>query len=405
MANGRNDLDNDSTSADADDAPPGDSGAAADDSPSSYFTIAEDTGMLKTLRSLRSYPPHKPFVFLVEASDNNGAVVASDERGDTSASGAPAELASHRTGGAAQHRTVARIVINPITDANRMTLVFGDAPATAVRAHGPQLASLLGEHTAAAGLIAGIERFSSHKYLHPNGTVGETPAATDMWFYVLDAHSERLLPHNASAVRTQLFADAAATAALKADASSVAHATALGVFEPVRQPQPQQRVIAAIAINDDVYSYTMIAIAVIILVLGSVGIVYICVSWSRYKNFKQRMRQYSAPASPTRYDPVVVGGGIGGGQSMNGAVVGQSGSGSGGGGGGGGGSESGAMNFKEYETQVLAMAVPHDEGDDLQLDFSAKNHAFSLDNVSYITHKENGEWTWRYLQRFAINFR
>lgn len=77
------------------------------------------------------------------------------------------------------------------------------------------------------------------------------------------------------------------------------------------------------------------------------------------------MRQYSAPSSPTRYDPVIVG-------SQNGG--------------------DNQTSLKEYETQVLAMAVPPDEVDDLQIDFSAKNHAFSLDNVSYITHKENGKF-------------
>jgi protocadherin-15 len=35
------------------------------------------------------------------------------------------------------------------------------------------------------------------------------------------------------------------------------------------------------------------------------------------------------------------------------------------------------------------MAVSLDKNDDLQIDFSAKNHAFSLDNVSYITHKDS----------------
>jgi protocadherin-15 len=77
------------------------------------------------------------------------------------------------------------------------------------------------------------------------------------------------------------------------------------------------------------------------------------------------MRQYSAPASPVRYDPVIIG------NQQNGSDT--------------------QTNLKEYETQVLAMAVPNDEHEDLQMDFSAKNHAFSLDNVSYITHKENGE--------------
>lgn len=49
-------------------------------------------------------------------------------------------------------------------------------------------------------------------------------------------------------------------------------------------------------------------------------------------------------------------------------------------------------NLKEYETQVLQMSVPLDDNDsynDLQLDFSQKNHAFSMDNVSYITKENN----------------
>lgn len=75
------------------------------------------------------------------------------------------------------------------------------------------------------------------------------------------------------------------------------------------------------------------------------------------------MRQYSAP-SPTRYDPVII--------NSSASNAGDT-----------------TVNLKEYETQVLAMAVPPDGDDDLQLDFSAKNHAFSLDNVSYITHKEH----------------
>lgn len=49
-------------------------------------------------------------------------------------------------------------------------------------------------------------------------------------------------------------------------------------------------------------------------------------------------------------------------------------------------------NLKEYETQVLQMSVPVDDNDsynDLQIDFSNTNHAFSLDNVSYITKDQN----------------
>lgn len=49
-------------------------------------------------------------------------------------------------------------------------------------------------------------------------------------------------------------------------------------------------------------------------------------------------------------------------------------------------------NLKEYETQVLQMVVNVDDQEDfndLQIDFSNKNHAFSLENVSYIGKDTN----------------
>lgn len=78
----------------------------------------------------------------------------------------------------------------------------------------------------------------------------------------------------------------------------------------------------------------------------------------RYKTFKDQMqRQYVVPASPARYDSVYV-----------------------------------EPNLKEYETQVLQMCVPVDDQDDyndLHLDFSNKNHTFSLENVGYIGKDNN----------------
>lgn len=58
-------------------------------------------------------------------------------------------------------------------------------------------------------------------------------------------------------------------------------------------------------------------------------------------------------------------------------------------------------NLKEYETQVLQMSVPVDDSDsynDLQIDFSRKNHTFNLDNVGYIS-KNNGK---KSLQRVTV---
>lgn len=87
--------------------------------------------------------------------------------------------------------------------------------------------------------------------------------------------------------------------------------------------------------------------------------------FNRYRNYKSRIQRHYTNA-PSRYDPVISGPA----PSID------------------------TPSLKEYETQVLNMAVPLDDCDscnDLQLDFSANNHTFSLDNVSYIT-KDNGEF-------------
>ncbi|XP_055849047.1 cadherin-99C isoform X1 [Episyrphus balteatus] len=302
--------------------------------PTTYFTMSETTGILKTAKLLRGSVTF-PMRFFVEARDNDG-----QEDGS--------------------HRTRARIVVNQITDLNRMTLVFSDSTPNEIRSHYTQLEELLEEKT--NGMIGGIERFSNRKFLNENGSIMENPAATDVWFYIIDPETETILRRNDSVVSESLL-EPTAQAEINFAASGIARATAQGIFGPIEARHQVHKIKAAIAINDEVFPYTLIAVSLIILILGTIGIIYICISWSKYKNFKQRMRQYSAPSSPTRYDPVIVG-------SQNGEQV---------------------TNLKEYETQVLAMAVPPDGDDDLQLDFSAKNHAFSLDSVSYITHKENGQ--------------
>uniref|UniRef100_A0A336LX47 CSON004492 protein n=1 Tax=Culicoides sonorensis TaxID=179676 RepID=A0A336LX47_CULSO len=305
-----------------------------DDLPSSYFQISEDTGMIKTQKTLHTVT-ETPLKFYVEARDSND-----DKNGKI-------------------HRTKARIVVNVISDMNRMTLVFSDATPKDVRKHGIALEELLREKT--EGLLMGIEKFSTRKSLNENGTVIEQPGSTDVWFYAVDPETEKIMERNSSEVKDRLLVPEIQSQ-INFAASGIARATAQGIYAPIEAKQHTQHIKTAVVIDNEVFPYTLIAIAVIILILGTVGIIYICVSWSKYKNFKQRMRQYSAPASPVRYDPVII-------NSQNGESP---------------------TSLKEYETQVLAMAVPNDEGEDLHIDFSAKNHAFSLDNVSYITHKESG---------------
>lgn len=317
--------------------------------PSSYFVISEDTGVLKVQRSLKTVQT-TPLIFYTEAIDNNGNLM--DEK---------------------TKRKKARIVINFLTDANRLALAFSDLPPKTLRTHSNSLKQLLAEKS--HGNIVMIEGFSNRQYLNENGIMEENPDATDVWFYIIDPKTEKVLDRNDALIQSQFFEKVAQTD-INYEASNIAHATAQGIFSPVTVVDDQIRKTKnAVIIKSDVFPYTLIAIALLILIFGSFGIIYICISWSNYKNFKQRMRQYTATSINTtssikNYD------------TMNTIMV---------------SSRPNSQHsdtqsqLKEYETQVLAMAVNTDDhSDDLQLDFSSKNHAFNLDNVSYITHKKNG---------------
>ncbi|XP_052841310.1 cadherin-99C isoform X2 [Drosophila gunungcola] len=298
--------------------------------PTSFFMMSEDSGVLRTARHFKSENDF-PLTFLVEARDSDA-----QEQGS--------------------HRTRARIVVNKLADINRMALSFPNAAPGDLRNYYTELEELLDKKT---GLVSGIERMSSQKYLAKNGSVIENPAATDIWFYLIDPKTEQLVSRKDSIVATTLLEPAARSELNIA----LPRATADNISFPLERNEQVHKVKAAVALDNEVFPFTLIAISLVILILGTIGIIYICISWSKYKNFKQRMRQYSS-TNPSRYDPVIVNQ-----QASNASET--------------------IANMKEYETQMLAMAVPPDVDDDLQLDFSAKNHAFSLDNVSYITHKEN----------------
>jgi protocadherin-15 len=200
-----------------------------------------------------------------------------------------------------------------------------------------------------------VEKLATREFIGGNGTLESDPAGTDVWFYVIDPETDTILSRNSSLVKRSIF-DKAAMDNITFDITGQIQNTAFNIHEPIILHKVKTASIASF--NGEVFPYALIIIACIIFVLGIVGIIYICVSWSKYKSYKDQMqRQYVVPASPTRYDTVYV-----------------------------------EPNLKEYETQVLQMCVPVDEQDDyndLHLDFSNKNHAFSLDNVSYISKDNN----------------
>lgn len=315
--------------------------------PSTYFSIGEDSGVVKVHRSLKMVTT-TPLIFFVDAIDNNG-----NEMGDKKT-----------------NRATARIVVNFLTDANRLALAFSDLPPKSLRAHSNSLKNMLAEKS--NGHIVMIEGFSNRQFINSNGIASEDPDATDVWFYIINPQTEKILDRNDALIQSQ-FIEKAAQSDINYEASNIAKATAQGIYSPIVAAMDDQirKTKTAVVIRSDVFPYTLIAVALLILIFGAFGIVYICVSWTNYKNFKHSMRQYTTPTINTttgmnKYD------------TMNTMVVSRPAS-----------QHSDTQSqLKEYETQVLAMAVNTD--DDLQLDFRAKNHTFNLDNVSYITHKKNG---------------
>lgn len=311
-----------------------------DETPSSFFTIAEDTGMLKTQKPLNGRRLQQPFKFVVEVRDNNGNETMT------------------------VNRARARIVINLISDANRMALVFADSSPKEVRRHARALEDLL--HEKSPNLLIEIEKFSNRRTQLTNGSIVELSDATDVWFYAIDPQTESILERNNTEIFLNLM-EPTAQSQINLEASGIVHATAQGITAPIEIPQvpqhvPTKRITAGLFLDEEIFPYVLIFISAVILILGTSGIIYICISWSRYKNFKQQMRNYSAPTnSPPRYDPVI----------LNSPPT-----------------DVSLASLKEYETQMLGMAV-NEEQEDMQIEYNSKHHTFGLDNMSYI--KDQGQ--------------
>ncbi|XP_046585956.1 cadherin-99C isoform X1 [Neodiprion lecontei] len=293
---------------------------------SDYFAIDGFSGIIRTASTFDNVDNSElPFKFNVQVRDNPNSTT------DSNAIEAP-------------------VIVNLIGRENLLVLVVEDASADVLQKEVPKIASVIEEKT---GLLVGVERVAVRHSITKNGTVETIPGDSNFYFYVIDPVTEKILEGNSSQMQRVLL-NKPAISSITFDVSTLIHATATNIHVPVSLPEPVVKQ-TTIAFSGEVFPYALIVIACVILVLGIAGIIYICVSWSRYKAYKERMqRMYVVP----RYDPVYV-----------------------------------EPNLKEYETQVLQMSVPVDDNDsynDLQLDFSNKNHAFSLDNVSYITKDHGG---------------
>lgn len=145
-----------------------------------YFTIDPISGIIKTQRLFHS-ADNQTYILSVKARDNPNATKN-------------------------YHEIQTPVIVNLITDANRMILVIGDAKPGLVATKLDTLVQVIQEQS---GLIVGIEKLTAREYVGVNGTMETDPDATDVWFYVVDPETEAILRTNNSLVRRydyQVFA-------------------------------------------------------------------------------------------------------------------------------------------------------------------------------------------------------
>lgn len=225
-----------------------------DDQPSSYFIVTEN-GIIKTRK-----PLHKVidghFQFQVEAVDNYG-----------------------KDSGLV-HKSLARVVINVISDLNRMTLVFPESQPDEIKRHARSLEDILTEKS--HGLIATIEKIVIRRSLMQNGSIVELPDATDTWFYVVDPATEKILQRNSSSIVHNLL-EANIQSQINVAVSRLVRSPADGIFGPVEAENEIQHleVTNTENVEDNLVHFSMITVAVIVGIIGITGIIYVFVWWNK----------------------------------------------------------------------------------------------------------------------------
>lgn len=216
-----------------------------------YFTIDSSSGIIKTKKSLQDVDYSiLPFKLTVKARDNANASTDFFE-------------------------IESSLIVNLISSSNRLILVIGDAQPDIVQTKLDTITKTIEEQS---NLIVGVEKLTSREFIGGNGTLETDPTGTDVWFYVIDPENDSILPRNSSLVKRALL-EKAAMDNITFDITGQIKHTAFNIHEPLILHRVKSASIASF--NGEVFPYALIIIACIIFILGIVGIIYICISWSR----------------------------------------------------------------------------------------------------------------------------
>lgn len=139
-----------------------------------YFTIDNFTGIIKTKKSFRDINETLiPFRLTAVARDNPNSTKDFFE-------------------------TKSTVVVNIISALNQIILVIGDANPEKIQNKQNDIIKILQDQT---GLIVGVEKLSPRKYINENETLETDPTGTDIWLYVVDPSTDKILERNSSQVQ------------------------------------------------------------------------------------------------------------------------------------------------------------------------------------------------------------
>ncbi|XP_066951958.1 cadherin-99C isoform X2 [Macrobrachium rosenbergii] len=296
-----------------------------------YFRI-DSTGRIKTDRKLTGVPSELlPFNLTVIAKDN-----------PHNSSSVPLT-------------TSASVTVNVVGENHHIVLVIDESPEK-VKGIQEDLAKVIEEDS---NHIIKIERIEPRKYIG-NGTIERDDGATDVWFIAADSNSGRLIDWKQSDLG-ELFSNSSSESASVVNLIN----EKLGLqATDIRSPVLLQPVVETVAppvrpvVTLEAFQIGLIVLAGIIVVLGIIGICYICFQWKRYVRHRDEASKAVVVVAPP-YERV-------------GSII--------------------EPAAKEYEVQVLHMSVPMDDDSvqDLPIDIRPSHH-FSMDNVSYITKQQLSE--------------
>lgn len=88
--------------------------------------------------------------------------------------------------------------INLISDQNRLILVIDDAKPETIQHETKRLVDIMEDIT---NLVVGIEKVTVKQYLGDNGTLEQDNSGTDVWFYVIDPETEKILDRNSTKIQ------------------------------------------------------------------------------------------------------------------------------------------------------------------------------------------------------------